>query len=325
LVQLGEQDHVLFWSIHHAIGDGWSSGILMREIAAVYPALAQGQVPSLPPMAIDFADFAHWQRRVLGGDALDNQLGFWKHALAGLEPLPLPFDRPRRGENNGRGARVSAEFPPQTLTALNALAVQHGVTPYMALLACFQLLLARHCDTTDVAVGTPIANRTHMASEHLVGTLVNTVVVRTDLAGDPTFSELLKRVRETALQAYAHQDLPFEALVEALAVPRSDGSAPLVQVLFNVLNAPTGERIPGLVYEPFACWRASSCSWTRCWPTRSSRCRPSCSLVRKTGRRWRDGTTRRWPFPTMPSSTRSCSARRCARPTVWRCAAAPMC
>jgi amino acid adenylation domain-containing protein len=251
LVQLGEQDHVLFWSIHHAIGDGWSSGILMREIAAVYPALAQGQVPSLPPMVIDFADFAHWQRRVLGGDALAHQLGFWKHTLAGLEPLPLPFDRPRRGENNGRGGRVSAEFPPQTLAALKALAVQHGVTPYMALLACFQLLLARHCDTTDVAVGTPIANRTHVASEHLVGTLVNTVVMRTDLAGDPTFADLLKRVRETALQAYAHQDLPFEALVEALAVPRADGSAPLVQVLFNVLNAPTGERIPGLVYEPF--------------------------------------------------------------------------
>ncbi len=130
--------------------------------------------------------------------------------------------------------------------------MQHGATPYMALLACFQLLLARHCDSTDVAVGTPIANRTHMASEHVVGTLVNTVVMRTDLAGDPSFVELLGRVRETALQAYAHQDLPFEALVEALAVPRSDGSAPLVQVLFNVLNTPAMDsRIEGLVYEPF--------------------------------------------------------------------------
>ncbi|KNZ34116.1 MAG: hypothetical protein AD742_01460 [Methylibium sp. NZG] len=252
LVRLADDDHVLFWSIHHAIGDGWSAGILLREIAAIYPALVRGQEPTLPPMAIDFADYADWQRRVLGGSALANQLAFWKQALAGLEPLPLPLDRPRRGENNGRGAAVTATFAPQTLTALKALAVQHGVTPYMALLACFQLLLARHCDTTDVAVGTPIANRTHVAAEHLVGTLVNTVVMRTDLAGDPSFAELLKRVRETALQAYAHQDLPFEALVEALAVSRSDGAAPLVQVLFNVLNAPqAGARIEGLVYEPF--------------------------------------------------------------------------
>ncbi len=252
LVRLADDDNVLFWSIHHAIGDGWSAGILLREIAAIYPALVRGQEPSLAPMAIDFADYADWQRRVLSSTALANQLAFWKQALAGLEPLPLPLDRPRRGENNGRGAAVSATFQPQTLTALKALAVQHGVTPYMALLACFQLLLARHGDTTDVAVGTPIANRTHMASEHLVGTLVNTVVMRTDLAGDPSFVELLGRVRETALQAYAHQDLPFEALVEALAVPRSDGSAPLVQVLFNVLNAPSmSERIDGLAYEPF--------------------------------------------------------------------------
>lgn len=252
LLRFSEQDHVLFWSIHHAIGDGWSAGILMREIAHIYPALAQGREPSLPPMVIDFADYADWQRRVMDGAALANQLGFWERALAGLEPLPLPFDRPRRGETNGRGASVSAAFQLHTLSALKALAVQHGVTPYMTLLACFQLLLARHCDTTDVAVGTPIANRTHMASEHLVGTLVNTVVMRTDLAGDPTFADLLKRVRETALQAYAHQDVPFEALVEALALPRSDGSAPLVQVLFNVLNVPqAGTRIEGLVYEPF--------------------------------------------------------------------------
>ena len=252
LLKLGAQDHVLFWSIHHAIGDGWSASVLLREIATLYPALLQGREPSLPPMLIDFADYAVWQRQVLGSDALAHQLAFWTRTLAGLQPLPLPFDRPRRAQHNGRGASVSAPIKAPTLAGLKALAVEHGVTPYMALLACFQLLLARHCDVTDVAVGTPIANRTHVAAEHLIGTLVNTVVMRTDLAGDPSFAELLKRVRETALQAYAHQDLPFEALVEALAAPRADGAAPLVQVLFNVLNAPQGgSLIEGIEYEPF--------------------------------------------------------------------------
>ncbi len=252
LLQLGEQDHVLFWSIHHAIGDGWSSAVLLHEFSTIYSALMRGQQPSLAPLAIDFADYASWQRSALSTALLAAQVAFWKQALAGLQPLPLPLDRPRRGVQDGRGASVSASFKPQTVAALKALTVRHAVTPYMALLACFQLLLARHCDATDVAVGTPIANRTHLSSEQLVGTLVNTLVMRTDLAGDPSFAELLKRVRETALQAYAHQDLPFEALVEALAVPRADGAAPLVQVLFNVLNPPHGDkRIEGIVYEPF--------------------------------------------------------------------------
>ena len=252
LLRLDAQDHVLFWSIHHAIGDGWSTSILLREFATLYRARLRGQQPSLPPMAVGFADYASWQRRVMNTGALAGQLAFWKRKLAGLEPLALPFDRQRRGANNGRGARLTASFQPPTLNALKALTVKHGATPYMALLACFKLLLARHCGVTDVAVGTPIANRTHMASEHLVGALVNTVVVRTDLAGDPSFADLLTRVRENALQAYAHQDLPFDALVEALAVPRSDGSAPLVQVLFNMLNAPQGpSRVDEIAYEPF--------------------------------------------------------------------------
>ena len=252
LVQLDVSDQVFFWSIHHSIGDGWSSTVLMRELTSLYPALLRGEAPAMPPKAIEFADYAAWQREALAGEVLEQQLGYWRQKLEGLEPLPLPADRPRRGTNDGRGTRLSAHVAPATLAGIRALAVEQGVTPYMALLACFQLLLARHCGVSDVAVGTPIANRTLMASEQLIGTLVNTVVMRTDLSGNPTFAELLQRVRETALQAYAHQDLPFEVLVEALAVPRSDASAPLVQVLFNVLNPPElARRMAGIEFELF--------------------------------------------------------------------------
>ena len=252
LMRLSEDDHVFFWSIHHAIGDGWSSQILMRELANIYSALRRGAEPALPPKALEFADYAAWQRSALVGVKLDAQLAYWRKTLEGIQPLALPTDRIRRGETNGRGSRIAATIPPRTLTRMKALAVQHGVTPYMALLACFQLQLARFCGVNDVAVGTPIANRTLLASEQLVGTLVNTLVMRTDLAGQPRFTELMQRVRETALQAYAHQDLPFEALVEALAVSRSDGTAPLVQVLFNVHNPPVaGAGIADLDYELF--------------------------------------------------------------------------
>ena len=252
LLQLDADDHVFFWSIHHAIGDGWSSGVLMRELGLIYPALLRGEEPALEPKRFDFADYAAWQRDMLSGPVLAQQLGYWRAAVAGLEPLPLPTDRPRRQAHDGRGQRIAGLIAPATLVGIKALAVEHGVTPFMALLACFQLLLSRCCGVTDIAVGTPIANRTQRASEQLVGTLVNTIVMRTELAGNPTFAELLQRVRETALQAYAHQDLPFEALVEALELPRAEGVAPLVQVLFNVLNpSADGLGIPGLAHEGF--------------------------------------------------------------------------
>ncbi len=252
MLQLDADDHVFFWSIHHAIGDGWSSGVLMRELVQIYPALRRGEEPALEPKPFDFADYAAWQREVLRGPVLERQLQFWRETVAGLEPLPLPTDRPRRHAHDGRGQRVSAVIAPATLAGIKALAVEQGVTPFMALLACFQLLLARCCGVTDIAVGTPIANRTQRASEQLVGTLVNTIVMRTELAGNPSFTELLQRVRDTALAAYAHQDLPFEALVEALALPRSEGVAPLVQVLFNVLNPPgSALRMDGVDFELF--------------------------------------------------------------------------
>ncbi|WP_137918850.1 non-ribosomal peptide synthetase [Hydrogenophaga sp. 2FB] len=252
LVKLDDQDHVLFWSIHHAIGDGWSAGILMREMAVIYPALLNGREPALTPPRIDFADYASWQREAFDTAALSDQLRFWKQALQGLEPLPLPFDRRRQGANTGLGARITATFEPATLSVLRRTAAEHNATPYMLLLACFQLMLGRFCGVKDVAVGTPIANRTQVHAEHLIGTLVNTVVMRTDLSGDLTFVDLLQRVRETSLQAYAHQDLPFEALVEAVHTHRNADTAPLVQVLFNVLAAPQpAQSIDGLSYEHF--------------------------------------------------------------------------
>jgi amino acid adenylation domain-containing protein len=252
LLRIDAECHVFYWCIHHAVSDGWSAVLLMRELALIYPALRRGEQPPLEPKAMDFADYAAWQREALRGSALERQLQFWRDAVAGLEPLPLPTDRPRRQMHDGRGKRISATIAPATLSGIKALAVEHSITPFMALLACFQVLLARYCGVTDIAVATPIANRTQRASEQLVGALVNTVVMRTELGGNPSFSELLQRVRATALAAYEHQDLPFEALVEALALPRSGGEAPLAQVLFNVLNPPgSALRMDGVGIEWF--------------------------------------------------------------------------
>lgn len=252
LLQIDDRDHVFCWSIHHSIGDGRSMTILLRELADTYSALTRGQEPVLVPRLIDFADYAAWQRDAIRGKVLDGHLAYWRQALAGLEPLPLPTDRPRRQAHDGRGSRISQLIPPKTLARIKEFAAQKACTPFMALLACFQLTLARYCGVADVAVGTPMANRTHTASEHLVGALVNTVVVRTDLSGDLSFSGLLQRVRETTLEAFAHQELPFEALVDALDLPRSGASAPLVQVLFNVLDAPaSGIEIDGIELDMF--------------------------------------------------------------------------
>jgi amino acid adenylation domain-containing protein len=252
LLCLGEQAHVLFWSIHHAVGDGWSSGILLRELAALYSARVRGTLPLLAPKELEFADYAAWQRQVFSGELLERQLAHWRGVLQGLAPLPLPVDRPRVTAHDGRGARISKAIAPLTLAGIKALALEHGATPFMALLACFQVVLGRFCGVDDVAVATPIANRTQHAAETMVGALVNTVVMRASLAGNPSFAELLRRVRESALLAYAHQDLPFEVLVEALGAARSDASAPLAQVLFNVVGSPEAARtMDGLECELF--------------------------------------------------------------------------
>ena len=252
LLRLDEHDHVLLWLIHHAIGDMWSATLLLREFAQLYNAAVRGAVATLPALDIEYADYAHWQRKVFDQALLADQLAYWRERLAGLAPLALPADRPATLTRTSRGANVSAVLAPDTLAALRSFSARQGVTPFMSLLACFQAVLARYTGESDIAVGTPIANRTHVEAEALVGTLVNTLVMRTDLGGDPRFSELLARVQQTALDAYAHQDLPFEKLVEELRGSRSQAVSPLVQVLFNVLNAPaTHERLDGLAIERF--------------------------------------------------------------------------
>ncbi|MGC4395766.1 amino acid adenylation domain-containing protein, partial [Hydrogenophaga sp. T2] len=238
LLRLGARDHVLIWVMHHVIGDAWSAGVLMRDLNEVFTALQAEREAAPRPTRIDYADYAVWQRQTLQAQALDGQMAYWRQRLSGLEPLSLPTDRQRRGAANGRGGGVVRDMRPGLLGTLQRFSAAHGVTPYMTLMACFAMLLGRVSGHEDVAVGTPIANRRRFEAEHLVGTFVNTLVMRTDLSGNPSFEALLARVRDAALDAYAHQDASFERLVEELSPGRDATASPLVQVMFNVINTP---------------------------------------------------------------------------------------
>ncbi|WP_162576705.1 non-ribosomal peptide synthetase [Variovorax sp. PBL-H6] len=241
LVILDDSDHVFLWVMHHAITDNWSIAILMRDLLATYASLSTGGAAELPPLAIEYADYAAWQRSPAAAAQRHHQIEFWVERLSGLQPLNLPTDHVRPPLPSFHGSKVSVALPPALLLSLRRFCGQHAVTPFVVLLSAFKLMLARHCGTHDIAVGTPIANRHHLVTEQLVGTLVNTLVMRTDLSGNPDFSELLQRVRTTALQAYAHQDAPFDEIVEALGQDRRSHPEGLVRTLFNVLNAPLGQ------------------------------------------------------------------------------------
>ena len=238
LVQLGDIEHALLWLVHHAVFDQWSAGVASREFVLLYRAFSRGESATLPPLPIQYADFAAWERQHVGGDALREHLAYWRTRLADLPVLALPTDWPRPARQTFRGSYVAARIPPATLTALKRMSARHGTTVFMSLLACFKLLLARYSGQDDLAVGCPIANRTRVVTEDLIGTLVNILVMRTSAEGDPRFSAFLARVRATALEAYAHQDLPFERLVEELGGARDASHSPVVQVLFNAPNAP---------------------------------------------------------------------------------------
>jgi amino acid adenylation domain-containing protein len=227
--------------MHHIVSDGWSMGVLMNELATLY---AGG---TLPPLAIQYPDFSAWQRSWLSGDVLDQQLAYWKHQLAGAPGLiELPTDRPRPPVMSSRGAMHSFRISAEIMNALNALSRQHSATLFMTLLAAFQALLSRYSRQDDIVVGSPIANRNRSEIEPLIGFFVNTLVLRTDLAGNPTFVELLGRVRETALGAYAHQDVPFEKLVEELHPERNLSHTPLFQVMFAVQTTAAGATLSGI-------------------------------------------------------------------------------
>ena len=245
LAKLDDQHHLMMWLVHHAIGDEWSGTILLKEFAALYGAAAETP-PALPAIEVAYADYAAWQRATYAPAALARQLAYWRSQLHGMTPLDLPTDRPRLAWRSSAGRQVSVTLPVDLLAAVRETSIAQGVTPFMVLLAGFNVLLSRVCGQQDIAVGTPIANRTHFAAEHLVGTLVNTLVMRCSLEGDPTFAELVERVRHTALDAYDHQDVPFDFLVERLQAEGSARKDLGISVLFNVLNAPLEEvRLTG--------------------------------------------------------------------------------
>ncbi|HEX2204791.1 MAG TPA: amino acid adenylation domain-containing protein [Longimicrobium sp.] len=237
LYRLGEADHVLLLHLHHIVTDGWSNGVIVGELAALYTAFARGGSSPLPEPELQYADYAEWQREQLEGARLERQLAWWTAALAGAPALlELPADRPRPPVQSGRGAVERFALPPDALDAVQALARAEGATPFMVLLAAFQALLGRYARQDDVVVGTPAANRARPETHGVVGFFVNTLALRGDLSGDPSFRALLRRVRETTLGAFAHPDLPFERLVDALKAPRSAAHAPVFQAMFILQN-----------------------------------------------------------------------------------------
>ncbi|HEX8474860.1 MAG TPA: amino acid adenylation domain-containing protein [Pyrinomonadaceae bacterium] len=239
LLRLTEQEHILLLTIHHIASDGWSMGVLVREIVALYESFVAGQSPSLPPLPIQYADFAYWQREWFQGEVLESQLAYWKRQLGGdLPVLELPTDRARPPMQTFRGTTKFFQMPGALVDALKLLSQQESVTLFMTLLAAFQTELHRYTGETDIIIGSGIANRNRIEIEELIGFFVNTMVLRTDLSGNPTLRELLSRVREASLGAYAHQDLPFEQLVEELQPKRDMSHAPIFQVAFVLQNAP---------------------------------------------------------------------------------------
>ena len=233
LIKLRQDEHLLLLTMHHICSDGWSMGIFLNELTQLYQALMVEQSSPLPDPPIQYADFAQWQRELLQGEFLEKQLSYWRNQLAGApEVLALPADRPRSPVQTFHGDRRSLELPEELRTQLSQLSQRQGVTMFMTLLAAFQTLLYRYTSCDDIVVGSPSANRNRVELENVIGFFVNTLVLRTDFSSNPTFLELLKRVREVAVGAYAHQDVPFDRLVEELNPERSLSYGPLFQVLF---------------------------------------------------------------------------------------------
>lgn len=251
LLQLSATEFVWLLTLHHIVSDGWSMGILVAELAALYKAFSCDQPSPLPDLPIQYADFALWQRQRLQQTHLDNQLAYWRQQLAGALPLlQLPADRHRPKIQTFHGAIHSFAVSPEIATGLKKLSQKAGVTLFMTLLAAFKTLLHRYTGQTDLLVGTPIANRHWVETEKLIGFFVNTLVLRTDVSGDPTFAQLLERVRAVTLGAFAHQDLPFEQLVEALQPQRDLSYTPLFQVNFVLNNEPVSAvELPGLTWQ----------------------------------------------------------------------------
>lgn len=249
LLRMAQDDHLVLVTMHHIVSDGWSVGVLVKEIAALYKAFSAGESSPLAELPIQYADYAVWQREWLTGEVLQSQLNYWKEQLEDVPPfLELPTDKARPAKQSHQGAFVSVGLGGELSEQINTLCQKEGVTLFMFLLAVFQTLLSRYSGQKDIVVGTPIAGRTQVEMESLIGFFVNTLALRSDLRGNPTFKEFLQNVREVVLGAYANQDIPFEKLVEEFAPERSLSHTPLIQVIITLQNAPQGDalEIPGL-------------------------------------------------------------------------------
>ena len=262
LLSQGEQDHVLIVTLHHIVADGWSMPLMVEELVQLYQGQLSGSPVELPPLAIQYADYAIWQRRWMEAGEQERQLAYWQQQLGGEQPvLELPLDRPRPAVQDLSGARFDIQLDAALTSGLKRLAQEQGVTLFMVLLASFQALLHRYSSQGDIRVGVPAANRTRVETEGLIGFFVNTQVLKAEFAITTTLAELLAQAKRTALEAQAHQDLPFEQLVEALQPERSLSHTPLFQVMFNhqtQTKGATGE-LAGLRVENLG-WGGAQCA-----------------------------------------------------------------
>jgi len=238
LLSMAADEHVLLFTMHHIISDGWSMGVLVEELAQLYESYSKGQESTLPELSIQYADYATWQRGWFKGDVLEQHLSYWRKQLEGAAVLELPTDHPRPPVQTFRGRRVSVSLSPTLFDSLKKLCEREEVTLFMMLLAAFKVLLYRYSGQSDIVVAIPSANRTRPEIEKLIGFFINTLVLRTQLSGNLTFRELLFRVRDVSLEAYAYQEMPFERLVEELHPERDLSRTPIIQVMFNLLKFP---------------------------------------------------------------------------------------
>jgi amino acid adenylation domain-containing protein len=260
LLRLDANEHIVLFTLHHIVSDGWSMGVLVREVATLYAAYVQNLPSPLPELAVQYADFARWQRQWLSGDVLSKQIDYWRAQLAnGPTLLTLPTDRPRPAVQSFRGASLPFTLAADTTAGLQALSQRQQATLFMTLTAALNVLMARYSGQSDICIGTPIANRNRAETEPLIGFFINTLVLRAQVNAADAFTTLLQQVRNTALGAYAHQDVPFEQLVDALKPERHLGHAPLFQVMLVLQNTPAGNMVlPGLTLEAVTSDNASA-------------------------------------------------------------------
>ncbi|AVH66611.1 non-ribosomal peptide synthetase [Nostoc sp. 'Peltigera membranacea cyanobiont' N6] len=261
LLQLQEQKYVLLINMHHIVSDGWSMGVFVREFRQAYKAFAQNKTPTLAPLPIQYSDYANWQRNWLQGEVLETQINYWKHQLQNAPPLlELPTDYPRPGLQSYRGARYLYSLTPELSAAIKTLSQEQGTSLFMTLLAALNVLLSRYSRQEDLCIGSPIANRTHSQTQSLIGFFVNTLVLRNQIKPEQSFIELLQQTRQTCLDAYSHQDIPFEFLVEKLQPERSMSHNPLFQVMLALENNQSPDlSLPGLEIE----WLDFNCPFAK--------------------------------------------------------------